>query len=207
MQPVSTGIALEVVMAKFFSTLDALAEKLLDTFAARLYTFNGTTWDRVYSSGGSLKSLLASIGNGGMSSDATYGHIIRPFTFAGYATDFMPVCISVFNGATWDRLRTPAIFKSQDAVGIATEAAIWTPAAGKKFRVMGYALVSSVAGNVLLRDNTAGAIIAVIPSDAGGNAESVNLGNGILSAAANNVLTAAGPASSTLSGMVWGTEE
>lgn len=104
-------------------------------------------------------------------------------------------------------LRTPNVFKAHDALAIATETTIWTPAAGKKFRLMRYHLISSVAGNIVLRDNTAGTIIAVIPSGAGGSGVFVDLGNGILSAAANNVLTATGPATATLSGVVMGTEE
>ncbi len=103
-------------------------------------------------------------------------------------------------------LRTPAVFKPQNAVAIAAEATIWTPAGGKKFRLMGYHLTSSVTGNILLRDNTAGTIIDVIPATAG-QCVVVDLHNGILSAAANNVLTATGPALSTLSGEVDGTEE
>lgn len=113
----------------------------------------------------------------------------------------------LFNGATWDRQRTPNVFKALNALSVATEATIWTPTTGKKFRLMGIYLQSSVAGNLLLRDNTAGTIIAVVPSGAGGDANEVLLGNGILSAAANNVLTCTGPAASTVSGMVLGTEE
>lgn len=105
-----------------------------------------------------------------------------------------------------DRLRTPSKFVPLNAVNTNAEATIWTPAAGKKFRLMRLVLASSVAGNVALKDNTAGTTIAVIPTLAGAPVV-VDLGNGILSAAANNVLTATGPASSTLSGMVMGTEE
>lgn len=109
--------------------------------------------------------------------------------------------------STSDILRTPNVFKPLDAVSIAAEATIWDPAAGKKFRLMGYHLSSSVAGNVLLKDNTAGTTIAVIPAGAGGGGSVVDLGNGILSGTADNLLTATGPALSTLSGVVWGIEE
>lgn len=112
-----------------------------------------------------------------------------------------------YNGATFDRVRVANIFKAQSAVSINAEATIWTPVAGKKFRVMGYHLSASVAGNITIKDNTAGTTIIIIPSGAGGSGAVVDFGNGILSAAANNVLTATGPATSTLSGIVWGTEE
>lgn len=113
----------------------------------------------------------------------------------------------VWNGAGAVKVRTPNIIKPHDATAIAAEATVWDPAAGKKFRVMGYQLSSSVAGNILLKDGNGGATIAVIPSAAGGAGVAVNLGNGILSAAADNNLRAIGPAVSTLSGVIWGTEE
>ena len=106
--------------------------------------------------------------------------------------------------------RTPSVFKPLSAVAINPEATIWAPAAGTKFRLMGGNIASSVAGNVTLRDNTAGTIIAVVPCGVAGVAYPIfgdDPGNGILSAAANNVLTATGPASSTLSGTVFGTQE
>lgn len=115
--------------------------------------------------------------------------------------------ISAYNGATWDRLRTPKVFKPQSAVSIASEATIWTPASGKKFRLTGYHLSASVAGNITLKDGTAGTTIVIVPSGTGGSGVFVDLGNGILSATADNVLTATGPAASTLSGMVFGNEE
>jgi len=116
---------------------------------------------------------------------------------------------SVYNGLTWDRLRTPNVFKPLTALSIATEATIWTPTAGKKFRLMGFCLTSgTVGGNVTIKDNTAGTTILVLPfSAAGSTIQSDGMGNGILSALANNLLTATGVATQTLSGFVYGTEE
>jgi hypothetical protein len=116
---------------------------------------------------------------------------------------------SVFNGQTYSRIRSPTVFKSLNAVSVATEQTIWTPASGRKFRLMGYILESgTIGGNVLLKDNTAGSTIGIVPfGAANGVITSPPWGNGILSAAANNVLTATGVATQTLSGMVWGTEE
>lgn len=114
----------------------------------------------------------------------------------------------VFNGLTWDRVRTPNVFKPLAAVSVAAEITIWTPTSGKKFRLMGFSLSTGVvAGNITLKDNTAGTTIFVIPAAIANTPIVVNLGNGILSAAANNVLTATGSATETLSGTIWGTEE
>ena len=89
------------------------------------------------------------------------------------------------------------------------EVTLWTPASGKKFRLMGFLISQGViTGAVTLRDNTAGATILVIPPGTAGAVISGNgMGNGILSASANNVLTAQGVATETLSGYVFGTEE
>src|SRR5438105_5547002 len=44
-----------------------------------------------------------------------------------------------FNGAFWDRLRTPNKFNHALATA-AGNTAVWTPAAGKKFRLMRFAV-------------------------------------------------------------------
>lgn len=115
----------------------------------------------------------------------------------------------VFNGTTLDKLRTPTVFKSLSAVVITSETTIWTPTAGKKFRLMGFILAQGVAtGAVTLKDNTAGTTIFIIPPNTiGVTLVSPPMGNGILSAAANNVLTATGVSTETLTGVVFGTEE
>ena len=112
-----------------------------------------------------------------------------------------------FNGSNFDRNRISNVFKPQDAVSIAAEATLWTPGSGKKFRLLGYHLSASVAGNILLKDGVSGSTIAVVPSGAGGSGVFVSLGNGILSATAGNPLRAIGPATSTVSGVVIGCEE
>lgn len=107
------------------------------------------------------------------------------------------------------RQRTPTVFKTLNAVVVTSETTIWTPAAGKKFRLMGFYLAQGVAtGAITLRDNTAGTTILIVPQNTVGVASaSPPLGNGILSAAANNVLTAQGASTETLTGFVFGTEE
>lgn len=116
---------------------------------------------------------------------------------------------NVFNGQAISRTRSPNKVININAVSIAAETTIWTPAAGRKFRLMGYVLESgTIGGNVLLKDNTAGATILIVPfGAANGVIASPPMGNGILSGAVNNVLTATGTATQTLSGYVFGTEE
>lgn len=110
--------------------------------------------------------------------------------------------------ATWDRPRTPVVFKViNNAIGAGADSTIWTPAAGKKFRVMGFSFTSSVATDVLLKDNTGGTVIYRQNFPAAVPFALPSLGNGILSTAANNVLAASMVAAGTLTGLVWGTEE
>lgn len=115
----------------------------------------------------------------------------------------------VFNGVSWDRRRAPVIFKPLSAVVITSETTIWTPASGKKFRLMGGCLTQGVAtGAVTLKDNTAGSTILVLPPHTIAVAKDFNLGElGILSGAADRVLTATGASTETLTGFIFGTEE
>jgi hypothetical protein len=67
-------------------------------------------------------------------------------------------------------------------------------------------LTSGAASTLTFKDNTGGS--TVFASRGGTDqAVTVDLGNGILSAANNNVLTVTRGTSSTLDGVVWGTEE
>jgi hypothetical protein len=115
------------------------------------------------------------------------------------------------NGATnnWYNQRTAIVFKTIAAVAVTagTPVAIWTPTSGKKFRLMGYALSLSVAGAVILKDATTEMIrTCLMPAGIGQHCPP-GMGNGILSALANNVLNADVSATGSISGFVFGTEE
>ncbi len=111
-------------------------------------------------------------------------------------------------GVGADMIRTPNAFKSVLA-GVGAEQTIWTPAAGKRFRILGYSFYTSTAqGAITLKDNTAGPGILIIPNSPLNTPICYNLpGNGYLSLAANNVLTATGAATQILAGTIFGTEE
>lgn len=111
-----------------------------------------------------------------------------------------------WNGETLVPLRTATVFKTVDLGAGTTETTIWTPATGKRFRLLGFVLTCGAASKLTFKDNTAGTTIFVAEVAAGVPLV-VNLGNGILSAAANNVLTVTRGTSGTLVGVVWGVEE
>lgn len=145
--------------------------------------------------------------------EGSYGgyDLLSPTTDASGGGQSLPILgyNYLWQGTGWDRQRTPFVFKSLNAVLITAESTIWTPAAGKKFRLMGYCLAQGVVtGAILLKDNTAGTTIMIIPQQTIGVAFCSNpMGNGILSATINNVLTATGAATETITGYVFGTEE
>jgi hypothetical protein len=109
----------------------------------------------------------------------------------------------LFNGATWDRQRGPVVFRSV-RVTAAGSTPLWTPAASKKFRLMRYCIIvtgnaSLAAAGILTVDLFDGATslgqghdIYVPAAALSGPAlywsDWVDLGNGQLSSAANNVL-------------------
>lgn len=115
--------------------------------------------------------------------------------------------VMVFNGTTWNPQRTPNVFKPLALGAGTTETTIWTPAAGKKFRLMGFLLTCGAASTLAFKDNTAGATIFAARGATDTPISPSGMGNGILSAAANNVLTVTRGTSCTLDGVVWGTEE
>lgn len=118
--------------------------------------------------------------------------------------------LAVFSGVGWDRLRGANVFKPvlNVAVVAGTPQVIWTPAAGKKFRLMGLALSLSVAGFLSLDDGGSVPDVVRLPAmPAGQGIDVETFGNGLLSVAANNTLRVDASANGNVNGMVWGTEE
>lgn len=124
-----------------------------------------------------------------------------------------------FGGVDFHALRTPTVFRTVTATA-AGETIVWNPAAGRRFRLMGYSI--SVCGTLAalgvetidFLDGTGGAIIAshlaaVAATVSGDSQISVQLGNGIPGVLDNNLVVDLGTAF-TAGGVainVWGTEE
>ena len=102
-------------------------------------------------------------------------------------------------------------FKMIDAVAITagTPATVWTPASGKKVRLLGWILSSSAAAALEFQDSgSAGTVRLQSPLlAAAGVHNSAHLGEGYKLAAADNTLDLGVTANSTVSGMVFGVEE
>jgi hypothetical protein len=112
---------------------------------------------------------------------------------------------------TTSLVATKMVFKPVAAVAVTagTGATIWTPASGKKFRLMGWSLSSSAAAALIFGDNAIGTVILRTPLVAAGGLTEAppQIGSGFLSAAADNVLKLDTTVTSTVSGFVFGVEE
>lgn len=118
----------------------------------------------------------------------------------------------VYNGAagTWVPVRAIITFKDMSAVNIATIATVWTPASGKRIRLLRIVLSVTVAASVLFEDNAAGAanFLFRTPALIVGTPYMFDFGdNGRLLAAANNVLKATASVASVITGTLMGVEE
>lgn len=113
----------------------------------------------------------------------------------------------VWNGAAWDRLRVQNVRKDLNALSITSIATVWTPASGKKVRLMGAIISVSAAASVLFEDNSSGNTVCRTPKMAADTPYNFDFGQGILLSAANNVLKATASASATITGTLYGTEE
>ncbi len=109
---------------------------------------------------------------------------------------------------------TPFIFKPIKAVSItaATPVAVWTPTAGKRFRLLGFCVLPTVANvGILFEDATGGGneFLRFPPTAAVATTQMlVRLDPwGYLSTTINNALFLDVTITSTISGFVYGTEE
>lgn len=113
----------------------------------------------------------------------------------------------LYNGSTLDRPRKATVFKNVAvSLGIGATNALWTPAASKKFRIMGIAIGADTTTNIYVQDGATN--IATLKVGAAENSLVVDFGQGILSSLANNVLNIFNNgAAAGLYLTVWGTEE
>jgi hypothetical protein len=107
----------------------------------------------------------------------------------------------------WDRRRFPNVFKTFDLSSATAETTIWTPGGGRKFRLMGLVFGGGGSSKLTFRDGTGGTAILLAQNTAN-QGFWLDLGPlGILSGAADNVLTVTRGSATALHGTVYGTEE
>jgi hypothetical protein len=155
------------------------------TLATQPVLWGGSSYNRQYSAG----AIGDAHGGASIATQAGYGY--------GGTTGF-------------DRMRVGKIYKWIEFINLAdaTATTVWTPAAGRKFRLMGLQISTSAAATVHLRDGAGGTRFHS-QRTGGADTKDFNFGNGYLSATANNVLEILNSSGSTINVWVtaWGTEE
>ena len=117
-----------------------------------------------------------------------------------------------YNGATWDRVRVgDGIARTHSLASVAnlTNMTVWTPAAGKRFRMTSIVLAATVAGHYSINDGSPGTVFYDVFLQANVSLVIALQGNGYLSLAANNVLSIENQsgAAATIYATAFGTEE
>lgn len=99
-------------------------------------------------------------------------------------------------------------FKVINDTLISTETTVWTPATGKRFRLMGFDIaITGAAGNIQFIDGIGGQPIYLLPAFKIEDDYTRYLGKGILSHAPNRPLRLIGRPLQIIHGTVYGTEE
>ena len=174
---------------------------------------------------GNVRTLALNFGWNGASFDRLWSIGSDTDGVPEQATGQQSVAAQLYgwNGASFDRVRLANVSKTVIATG-SGPTAVWTPAAGKRFRLLGYTI--DVAGTVaatgvqtieLLDDATTfknhlAEVIETTTVSISNSTTNVgaDLGQGYLSAAVNNVLNINLSTTMVTGGVainVWGTEE
>lgn len=113
-------------------------------------------------------------------------------------------------GGLWERVRIAKIFKDVPATSITagTPITVWTPTAGTRFRLLGFALSTTVNTSIIFKYGASNTTIFRTPLIAANNhIVCLQLGNGVMPGAVNDALKLDVVASATVAGFVCGVEE
>lgn len=124
---------------------------------------------------------------------------------------------TLYNAATGllEPQRTPTVFKSLKAQSITagTPVAVWTPATGKRFRLLGYEITAVGAGSaaIIFEDGSGGSTQEFLRTQLVNSSTPLDtpsgFGNGYLSTTINNQLFLDATANTAVTGFLFGTEE
>lgn len=113
--------------------------------------------------------------------------------------------------ASYEPACTPVVFKDIPATAMTagTPGAIWTPATGKKFRLIGWCISLTVAGAIIFRRGAANTTFFRTGLRPAGESHETpgGFGNGFLCPTADEVLKLDVSASGTIQGFLFGLEE
>lgn len=172
--------------------------------------FDGTNWARMRGvNGGQIRSTLYNSAGAEPTISATLSNsdsLGTTGTLLGVANFNLG-----FNGASFERVRVGKVYRHIEYLTLpdATGTTIWTPASGKKFRLMGISVSCGSAGRLAIRDGNSGTDFIARFLYAGADTKTFDFGNGYLSLQADRVLELRNNSGATVNAWVtaWGTEE
>ncbi len=196
------------------------------------FGFNGFAFDRLWSvasnadaipvqATGQQSIISQSVGFNGVTFDRIWAIGSNTDAVPSQATGQQSVVAQLYgyNGASFDRVRVANVYNTVVATA-AGSTTVWTPAAGKKFRLMGYTIsiagTASATGVQVIKLEDGATVIknhlatVDITTPVGDSQIGADLGQGQLSAVANNVLNinlSEAMATGGVAVNVWGTEE
>jgi hypothetical protein len=109
-----------------------------------------------------------------------------------------------------EQYHIPVKFVDLNAISIGSIATVWTPATGKRIRLLGGLISVSAQANVLFEDNSAGGsnYVCRVPTMPANTPIPFDLGGaGVLLSAADHVLKATASAPAAITGTLYGIEE
>ncbi len=213
--PAVSGSVIALLKGLLTELIDIEAQTTLTPTVSGTVTANiGTSGALALETGGNLATLAAAITSSKMQVNVAQvgGQATAMSGSDGQTAANVPMeTTGLYNPATpgIERQRTPTVFKvlAEQAVTSGTPVSVWTPATGKKFRIMGYHLSLSVAGAVLIQDSTGVTVLRMPRATNNNPTPSPPMGNGYLSSAANNQVFLDVTATGAVSGVIFGTEE
>jgi hypothetical protein len=86
---------------------------------------------------------------------------------------------------------------------------LWTPASGKRIRILGFALSLTVAGSIVVKLKHSGSYSETLrtPLLLAGTGTTITLGSGIIPGVADDIIALDVSSSGSVSGFLFGTEE
>lgn len=174
------------------------------------YAYNGTTWDRIRAvNGGQLLTTIRNSSGNELSIVSNLSNIAdnNSMTYTGIQSASIGYG---YSGASYDRVRVGKVYKYIEYLNLAnaTATTVWTPATGKKFRLMGVSVSVSAAATVSLLDGVSGSAFMTFRTG-GADSKDFYFGNGVLSGVADRVMQVYNASGATINVWVhaWGTEE
>lgn len=209
--PTSTDTELPAARAAGDTNSNPTAPDVL----ADLFVWDGTQWVRARTAGGAASTTgtgLLGVGLlGRRETDGVFNQMHAAQDDALTTASYPGIVLMLHDGLIATRQRAVTTVKdiASTAVTAGTPLTVWTPTAGKKFRLMGWGLSLSVAGSLIFKyGGTPTTMFRTEAVAAAGISQTApGFGNGQMPGAVNDVLKVDVTATGNVAGYVFGCEE